>query len=266
MTIYPEYYAARVPRHRSPTRWRPVVSRPEGYGLHEDGMGHPPGNESRESDHERVAALARAYAQALLVGDEVAADTVIREAIEANLSVAEISEDIIAPALWLMGELWQRGEISVADEHLATEITLRVMALQHDARRVELARNGRRVMLATPSGELHVVGLRMAGSLLRDAGYDVVMLGADVPAAALARSASRHEVDVICLSVTMAGSADRALLSIYEVQKERPATGFVIGGRAVTSRLLPRPGIEVCSRVSETVAAVDAIVNRASLN
>jgi methanogenic corrinoid protein MtbC1 len=220
-----------------------------------------PGNESRE-----MAALARAYAEALLAGDEVAADAVIRDAIDADLSVAEVSEDIIAPALWLVGELWQRGEISVADEHLATEITLRVLALHHEARRVQRARSGRRVMLATPSGELHVVGLRMVGGLLREAGYDVVMLGADVPAAALARSASRHEVDVVCLSVTMAGGADRALISIYEVQQERPSTGFVIGGSAVTSRLLVRPGIEICNRVSEGVQAVDAVLNRAALN
>ena len=41
-------------------------------------------------------------------------------------------------------------------------------------------------MLAAPEGEQHVVALRMTGSLLRDAGYDVVMLGADVPADALA--------------------------------------------------------------------------------
>ena len=37
-------------------------------------------------------------------------------------------------------------------------------------------------MLATPAGELHVVALRMTGNLLLDAGYDVMMLGPDVPA------------------------------------------------------------------------------------
>ena len=37
-----------------------------------------------------------------------------------NLSTADIDDQIIAPALWLIGELWERGEITVADEHLAT--------------------------------------------------------------------------------------------------------------------------------------------------
>jgi methanogenic corrinoid protein MtbC1 len=223
-------------------------------------------NESRESGRERVAALARAYAAALLAGDEVEAEVVIRLAIDDRLSAAAVSEEIVAPALWLVGELWQRGEISVADEHLATEITVRVLTLKHELRRVRRGRRDHRVMLATPSGESHVVALRMVGALLREAGYDVIMLGADVPADALAASASRHEVHVICFSVTMSGGTDRALLSIYEVEQQRPATGFVIGGRAVTSRVHSRPGIEVCRRVSEGVQAVDAIVNRAGLN
>jgi len=217
-------------------------------------------------DHQDVAALAKAFARALLTGDEVAADLAIRDAMAADLSSAEIDERIIAPAMWLVGDLWQRGDITVADEHLATEITVRVLALQREARRVKRGRRGQRVMLAAPSGELHVVALRMLASLLSESGYDPVLLGADVPAEALAAAANRLQPEVVCMSVTMAGGTDQALVAIHEVHKRRPHTGFVIGGRAVTSRLPRRPGIEVCERVSECVDCVDALVNRAALN
>ena len=211
--------------------------------------------------------LGRAYAAALLAGDEVAAELVIREAIEARLTRAEIDDEIIAPALWLVGELWERGEISVADEHIATEISIRVLALEREAQRVASARGGRRVMLAAPAGEQHVVALRMVGSLLRDAGYRVVMVGADVPAEALAVSArSATSRTSICLSATMPGGEDQVLIAIHEVQQAWPSAGFVIGGRGLTSRVAPRPGIEVCRRVSEVVEAVDAVVKRADLN
>jgi methanogenic corrinoid protein MtbC1 len=92
------------------------------------------------------------------------------------------------------------------------------------------------------------------------------MLGADVPAEALAAAANRLQAQVVCLSVTMAGGTDQVLVAIHEVQRRRPQIGFVIGGRAVTSRIPPRPEIEVCRRVSECVECVDAIVNRAALN
>ena len=121
-------------------------------------------------------------------------------------------------------------------------------------------------MLAAPSGELHVIALRMVGTVLHEAGYRVMMLGPDVPAAALAASAIRHRPEVVCLSATMPGGGDRVLLSIHEVQQAWPAAGYVIGGRGLTSRVRSNPGIDVCSRVSEVVPAVDAMVKRADLN
>src|SRR3954451_10122739 len=211
----------------------------------------PKENETPGSRESKLGDLGRAYAGALLAGDEIAAEITIREAMEADLTTAEIDDQIIAPALWLVGELWERGEITVADEHLATEISLRVLALQREAKRVARGRREHRVMLAAPAGELHVVALRMTGNLLHDAGYHVVMLGADVPADALAGSADRHEPDVICLSATMAGGGDKVLIAIHEIQQALPDAGFVVGGRGLTSRLGSRPGIAVCRRVSE---------------
>ena len=97
-------------------------------------------NDSPESQEATIGAICRHYAAALLSGDEVAAEVAIREAIDAKLTTAQIDDEIIAPALWLVGDLWQRGEISVADEHLATEISLRVLALQREALRTAGAR------------------------------------------------------------------------------------------------------------------------------
>jgi methanogenic corrinoid protein MtbC1 len=80
-------------------------------------------------------ALRHAYSQALLAGDEVTAEVTVREAVDAGLSAAEIDDAIITPAMWLVGELWARGEIGVGEEHVATEITMRVLTLQRELRR-----------------------------------------------------------------------------------------------------------------------------------
>ena len=80
-----------------------------------------------------------------------------------------------------IGELWERDAISVADEHLATEISQRVAA-----RLFWRALNGRprrreRVVMAAVQGEEHVLGLRLAADVLESAGFDVLYLGADLP-------------------------------------------------------------------------------------
>ncbi|HUA07479.1 MAG TPA: B12-binding domain-containing protein [Solirubrobacteraceae bacterium] len=214
----------------------------------------------------RVGEFERAFTAALLAGDGIAAETTIREAMDAGLTSAEIDEGIIAPALWQIGALWERGEITVADEHLATEISMRVLALQREATRVAETRRARRVMLATPEGERHVVALRMAGNLLSGAGYWTVMLGPDVPAEALAASVLRHQPDVICLSVTMPAVSVQMMDSIFLVQAACPAAQFVVGGRGLTSVTRSQSGVGICERVSEVVEAVDASVMRAGLN
>lgn len=228
-------------------------------------MGQRQENHS-ESRAASIAEFGRAYADALLKGDQVAAEIAIREAMDAKLSRAQIDDEIITPALWLVGELWEKGEISVADEHLATEITLRVLALQREAQRTSRERRGHRVVLAAPRGEMHVVALRMADNLLREAGYDVAMLGANVPTEALAAFVSRHKPGAICLSATMPVRLDEVLGLARTVHAQWPAAAFVVGGAGFARRIPPGAGIEVCRRITEVVEAVDAVVKHARLN
>jgi len=221
----------------------------------------------RECDQEQLLVeLGQSYAKALIAGDEVAAEHAVRDALDARLSTAQIDDEIIAPALWLVGRLWARGEISIADEHLATQISLRTLALQREAQRTTRGREGRKVLLAAPEGEIHVVALQMVANLLRDGGYTVLMLGGDVPLDALAESAARHEPEVICMSATMPSASDRLTVAIHEIQKSWPGAGYVLGGRGISSRLRPRPGIQLCRRVSEAVETADAMLKRADFN
>jgi methanogenic corrinoid protein MtbC1 len=223
-------------------------------------------NESSEAREARLSELSRAYAAAILSGDEVTAELVVRDAIDAKLSAGEVDDQIIAPALWLIGELWARGDITVADEHLATQISIPVIALHGEARLSVRSRPHHQVVLATPSGELHSVALRMAEMLLREAGYAVVMLGPDVPPHALADKTRRLDSDVVCLSATMPGGGDKLLITMHEVERACPGVRFVVGGKGVAQRVRARPGVQVCERVSEVVEAVDALVKRAELN
>jgi methanogenic corrinoid protein MtbC1 len=64
------------------------------------------------------------YWQALLDGDSDAASKIVKELIAKRASVADIYLEVLAPALFQIGELWCDGKVNVAQEHLATQITL----------------------------------------------------------------------------------------------------------------------------------------------
>ncbi len=77
--------------------------------------------------------MRRRYLDTLLLGFENQAERVIREAIEAGVPEGVIDAEVIAPGMRVIGDLWEAGAITVADEHLATQIATRVIALQREA-------------------------------------------------------------------------------------------------------------------------------------
>ena len=210
--------------------------------------------------------LRRAFTHALLAGDPEAAERAVREAIDGGLTAAEIDVELIAPALFIVGEKWALGEISVADEHLASEISLRVLALLRVARRTRVRRGLRRVLLLAPEGERHVIGLNMACDLLRGAGYETRLLGADVPLTDIATAVNRHAADVVAMTATMANSVERVDAALDYLRHVHPLIPIVLGGSAITFELGAAWSASVCPDVSSVVECVDALDHRAPLN
>lgn len=218
------------------------------------------------SRDERLGLLQQAFADALLRGDEALAADAMSQAIESSFAEDEIDDHIVAPALRLVGDLWAEGELGIADEHLATEISLRVLALQREAFRVARRRASHRVLFAAVEGEQHVVGLRMAASLALHAGFDVRMLGPDLPIHALLAALGRHEPGVVGLTATMPGSAARMVEAVETLDAAARGVGIVVGGAAVDRRFELLPGVTVCRHVSDLVGRVEALVQRAGAN
>jgi methanogenic corrinoid protein MtbC1 len=210
--------------------------------------------------------LRKEFTRALLAGDAEAADRVIRAAMDNGLNAAEIDMELITPALFMVGDKWATGEITVADEHLASEIALRVLALQRAVRQARRQRRNRRVLLLAPQGERHVIGLNMACDLLYAAGYDTLMLGADVPLEDIVPAAFRHAPDVIAFSATMDETNERLDAAIDHLRTSNHGAGVLLGGTAVSFEVAATWHAAVCRDVSNVVETVDALMQHAPLN
>jgi MerR family transcriptional regulator, light-induced transcriptional regulator len=207
-----------------------------------------------------------AFLQALLTGDERAAELTAREAMEVGLDESAISDEIITPSLRTVGEMWAGGLISVADEHLATEICLRVLALQREVFRRVGDRSGQSIYLAGLEGERHVVGLEMAANLLRHSGFEVRFLGPDVPVQSLAQIVSRRRPHVVALTVTMRDAALLVDLALDEIDRAAPGTGVMLGGPGVPESLRENDRLALSQTVADAVDKVTWLIARPSLN
>ena len=139
--------------------------------------------------------------------------------------------EVLGPALQEVGLRWQRGLISVAQEHLATAIVSSVMATVAP-RLAEPPPIARRAVLACTDGELHDVGLRMVGDFLEADGWDVLFLGALTPADALQRFVSDSKPDVVGLSTALTTHLASAADAISAIRRLETPPLVMVGGRA----------------------------------
>lgn len=178
--------------------------------------------------------LHRSFLETLLSGDRHAAFLEIERVRARGVDLTGIYLEVFEPALCAIGELWQLGEITVADEHVATAITEAAMANLYRDLFAEAAPAGPTLLAACANGEHHQIGLRMVCDMLELDGWETTFVGASAPTGDLVDLVRRRAPDVVALSASMPERLDgiRAVLSAIRNQGGRRPL-LVIGGRAV---------------------------------
>jgi methanogenic corrinoid protein MtbC1 len=224
------------------------------------------GQRDRLRQRLQADSYAEYYGIALLEGNAPEAERVIADAIDARLPEELIRDRVVAAAMHRIGRLWAEGEISPSHEHLATQITYRVLALLREAFRVAESRSKARILLAAAEGEQHVMGLQMAADMLEESGYDVLMLGADVPTASLPAILEDHAPKLVGFSATMRESAANLPDAVEAVVEAAPCAGVIVGGRGVPEDAHEAHWIAFTHTVAGLVETADALLRRPSLN
>lgn len=145
---------------------------------------------------------ARGFAQLLLDGRRREAKGQLEEALRDGLSYVETSVDIVQPAMYEVGRLWQSNRITITQEHLATAIAHNALAQMFNEAEF-LAPNGRRAAFACVAGNFHTLGLRMVCDAFDIAGWDVDYLGSGAPEGDLLTLLDQRRPDMLGLSVSM---------------------------------------------------------------
>lgn len=197
-----------------------------------------------------ILSMRTAYLTALRDGAEDRAADVVVQARAAGLDATGIYVDVFQPALTSIGELWQRNEILVAEEHRATAITRALMAELAPHFRPPLNPHGRRVLLTCVAGETHDVGLQMVADVFRHDGWDVLLYGANMPTDDLMTVLARQDVALLGLSVTTSYTLLTLQHVIRTVRARQLPVTVAVGGQPF--RTLPdlwlRVGADFCGR------------------
>lgn len=134
---------------------------------------------------------------ALVNGDEAAARRIFADYADTGTPVTDIVEGLLAPAMRQIGQEWADGITTVAVEHRASAIAERLLAAHLPRKR---GRPRGRALVTTPTGDHHGLSAYMATVALKEAGWKVHHLGADMPTDELADFAHQHDIGVVVLS------------------------------------------------------------------
>src|SRR5947207_6002625 len=165
-------------------------------------------------------------------------------------------DEILRPLLQEIGDRWEAGELTVAEEHLVSEaVRSRLGHLLADAG------GGVRgcAVLACAPGEQHELGLMMLAIALRRDGWKVVYLGADTPLQDALDLAGLVSARLLGLSVAM---AERAASLETALRTAKPPEGLsvVLGGAGASRGLARRLGaLHAGPELDGAVAALRAV-------
>lgn len=113
---------------------------------------------------------------------------------------------VAIPIMWEVGQRWRDGEFGTAPEHLVRTQLKSLMTNRLD--RIPVPEGARRLLFTTPAGQLHEFGILAGSVLAKEAGFDVLYLGPNLPTEEIIWSVARSHADVLVLSVAKSMSED----------------------------------------------------------
>lgn len=173
------------------------------------------------------------FLENLLQGNRVACAELTRSFMYGNPSIEAVYEDLFKPALYSVGQMWERNQISVATEHMATAIVEGIMNGLFEQLVVGKRRN-HSVVLACVENEKHQVGIKMVGDIFEKKGWDSYFLGAGIPTGELIRFIQQAQPDLLAISFSVYFSLPGLLTMLSTIRATFPDLPIIIGGQAAT--------------------------------
>lgn len=141
--------------------------------------------------------LRREWVSACLSFSEVKAEQILNQAF-ALYRVETVCLELLLKGLAEIGNRWYEGEISVQQEHFASELAIRriesLLTASPAPTRFE------RISIACPPEEEHTFGPLLLTLFLRRRGWDVLYLGANVPIARLKATINTVKPELVVLT------------------------------------------------------------------
>lgn len=128
-----------------------------------------------------------------------------------------------------VGEGWEKGDISVSQEHFISEILEKFLSEKWS--KINNTKSSRKVLLASLEGEKHSFGLHFCAVTSVYSGMKAIFLGSSLPDNEIIETASESGSFAVCLSISIFYESSLAIKKIKKIRKELPSNiELIVGG------------------------------------
>ena len=153
-------------------------------------------------------------------------------------NAADFFDRILRPVMHDIGEDWAKGKISIATEHVASNIAQTLVKIIMN--KVVASKNKKKkILICVPVGEEHHLGCDVLETYLSIKGFKVFNMGTSIPSESILSFIDSNKPNVVFISITIEDniSAGQRLVKKIKSQHNIP---ILIGGYAMQSEKVPK--------------------------
>lgn len=210
----------------------------------------------------RVATILEQVKQAIIDGDEDAAQAHAVAALQQGIDPLAVVREAIVPGIERTGELWKENVYFMPDVVLSTEAFKAAMNVVAPQLAVLAADSRGRYLMGVVAGDMHDLGKNIVAAMLTGAGFEVIDLGVDVPTPTFIEKVKELKPDILGVGCYMTTT----MLELREVMKGLNDSGLrdslkvMVGGVPTTQSFADEVGADAWGK-----DALDAVEKARSL-
>lgn len=161
----------------------------------------------------------------------------------------------VAPLATDLGKAWVNGLIEVYQEHLCTDVLLRILYAELSFAKPQPGCP--RILFATPSDELHMLGMLMAQAVLADHGAHCISVGSQTPVGEIEKAARAWQADIVAISFSFAYPTRRIRPLLAHLRSQLPEQIEIWAGGAGVAQIKRAPaGVRIFTDLYQPVLAL----------
>ncbi len=145
-----------------------------------------------------------------------------------SISDQTLYNDLLLPALCAIGQQWASNEITITEEHAATEIIKQLIAWK-SMKSIPTNSLGTVIVGCVPD-EHHSVAAMVLTNLLEKVGFRTYYYGESVPHDDMIEAIKKKTPDAVCLASRTVERLDNTIAILREIHRVSPASKIILGG------------------------------------